>query len=286
VTLAWIDLIEGSPELDPRWLELCTADPISAGAAEPLDFARIGAALAHKLLTLGSRAGASLELAAAAPPLLMAGLFAHLAERGEHDSAAGQIMAALLERSSLGAFFERVDWTQLRPQLGSALCGAALARGSDPGELVRALERMPAETALAALITCPALVPHAQPVLERLIAAQPHSCGPLLCDLVRASHAGALAVGTALLACQGAGLDRAALEASLLALVQAALGARFVQPLWDARGLTSAVRLAALKALGADSDLLTEALRSRRKGLLEPPEIREALEELRWGGTR
>jgi hypothetical protein len=89
-------------------------------------------------------------------------------------------------------------------------------------------------------------------------------------------------VGAALLATQAARFAPTVLAPTFLALVQAGVGARFVLPLWRARGTSSSARLAALSALQGDPFLLAEALDARATGMLEPPEIREALEELRW----
>jgi hypothetical protein len=285
LTFRLIELVEGGHPLDVRLLELCAALGRGQDArpmAETLDSGLLGAAVARQLIGRGGSDGRWLELADRAEPELLAGLLAHLCERAEAEPKATRILTALLMHWSAPVLFARIDLGRVKALLGAALLAAAVEAQTEIDELLSVLERVPVETALLALIASPALLSPAQPLLERLIAEQPLSSGPLLCQLVQASPAGARSVGAALLARRGDGLPPGVLRAALLALVRAGSGAPFVLPLWEARAASSAVRLAALSALEADTSLLTQALRARVGGILEPAEIREALEELRW----
>jgi hypothetical protein len=110
--------------------------------------------------------------------------------------------------------------------------------------------------------------------------ADPAACAPQLAEFARASVEAAGIAGRVVLASRGAGFGAEALEAALVALMRAGSSAELVLALWENRSATSQVRLAALAALEGDSRLLQRAL-SPRAGLREPPEISEALEELR-----
>lgn len=286
VTLACVDLFQGSKRFDPRVVELCAALGALYASGPGLDDRRIGAAIAQSLLAQAAPASIWFELVSEAAPPLVAGLLALLVERAEQEPGARAALTAVIERVSPTELFERLELSQVKPELAAALLGAALKRGCQPAELVPVLERLPAEAVLAALGAWPVLLAHAQALLDRLVSEQPESTGSRLCELASASREGALAVGALLLARQGAGLNAKALERALGELVRAGLGARFVKPLWDARALASNLRLAALAALANDAQLLDEVLRARKGGLLEAPEIRAALEQLRWSKPR
>jgi hypothetical protein len=285
LTFLLLDLIEGGAPLDRSLLDVCGELDAAQGARnanDAIDFPALGAAIASRLLLLGAPKTAWLELAAPTDSPLLTGLTSHVLARSETEAPAREAMVALLERWGAAETFARLDPARIQPQLGVALLSAALQTCAEPTELATALARMPVETALMALTALPALLPAAQVTLERLIVEQPSSSGPLLPALVQSSAAAAGGVGAALLATQAARFAPTVLAPTFLALVQAGVGARFVLPLWRARGTSSSARLAALSALQGDPFLLAEALDARATGMLEPPEIREALEELRW----
>jgi hypothetical protein len=283
--LRLVDLIDGADAIDADLLGLCASLAAGSGLdlqGPPLDIELLGAALGRKVLQGGLRSQLLLELVERAEPALLGGVLTHLCERAREQDVAVQAMTLLSRHWGARSLFARIQIGQLESGLAIALVEAALDEGMQVPELLQQLDLMSLETVLRVLCAQPALLPPAQPMLERLIAEQPQASGPLLPALIQAGPAGARAAGTVLLGQQGAGLAVPVLRPALIALVRSGHGVAFVLPLWEARGNASSVRLAALGALEADADLVAQAVRGRKVAMLEPPEIREALEELRW----
>ena len=184
--------------------------------------------------------------------------------------------------ASAQALFARIAPNQLPPALGAVLLRAALDAHTPAAVLAGVIERMPLPTALAALTACPELLAATGAALERKMLADPAACAAHLPELARSQPEAARIAGRVVLARQGAGFGADTLKTALLAVVRAGLGAELVLPLWETRAAASHVRLAALSALEAQPELLRRALAPRVGNMLEPPEIREAVEELRW----
>ncbi|MFI5306651.1 MAG: hypothetical protein ACHQ53_04815 [Polyangiales bacterium] len=280
------ELIEGVAVVDGKLLGFCASLAARAGDAHGLDHALLGDVLARRLLEGGKHVSALLALADHGPEALFSSVLSQLCARAD-EQAVVPVLRALLGHLGPEAMFERIDVAGLGSEAGVHLICIALDDGMPVPALLSIVARLPRTTALRALIARPALLPHAQASIEEWVTEQPLASGPMLADLVRAGPAGARAVGAVLLEQKGAGLPQPVLRNALAALVQMGQGTAFVLPLWDSRKLSSPVRLAALSALEGDSSLIAEAIRGRGATLLlEPPEIREALEELRWRQPR
>jgi hypothetical protein len=283
LTFRVLALIEQAPRFDPRFVELLAR--FETSACEPgdaFDYALLGAAFERKLLAHPIDPAALIVLADRAPPELVSGLLAGLLESSKRNESATQALALLLSHWGAEALFTRIPPNQVPPALGAALLRTALETRTPPAALASALERMQLPTTIAALAACPELLATAGPAIERRMMADPASCGAQLSDFAGSHPDAARIAGRVVLARQGAGFGADTLKAALLAVARAGFGADLVLPLWETRAAASHARLAALAALEAHPELLRRALAPRVGNMLEPPEIRVALEELRW----
>lgn len=276
-------LIESSPQLDPRLPELFATLASSASpSGSGLEARILGAALGRRIFGVGLEPTAPLALADRIGPELLCGLLAHLNERRESCDAAIAVLCALMRHSGLRGVLTRSDVARMQPALAAALMRAATQMQVPASELVKVLGRLPPRSALAAITAVPALLGVADAVLHSLMTERLEELEPLLPDFVRCSREAARAAGTALLPTHGTGFSAEGLEAIFGALVEAGFGRDVVIAIWDSRRAGIAARLAALSALGTHTELLAEALRRRGPEMVDPPEIRMALEELRW----
>jgi hypothetical protein len=283
LTFRVLSLIDQSARFDPRLVELLARfEAVPCEPDDSFDYALLGAAFERKLLGRELDAAALIALADRAQPDLISGFLSALLETSKQSDVAAQALSLLLQHWGANALFARIPPNQIPPALGAALARAALAANTPRPALAGMLERMPLATAIAALTACPELQAAAGAALERRMLADPSACSALLADLAGSHPEAARSVGRVVLARQGAGFGNDTLKAVLLAIVRAGLGAELVLPLWETRAAVTHVRLAALSALEATPELLRRALAPRVGNMLEPPEIRVALEELRW----
>lgn len=283
LTFRVLTLIEQSARFDPRVIELlarletCECEP-----GDAFDYALLGAAFERKLLAHELDPAALFALVDRAQPELLAGLLAALLDSSKEHETAVQALALLLRHWGAEALFARVAPNQCPPALGAALLRAALEASTPVATIAGVLERMPLPTAVAVLTACPELLATTGAALERKMMADAPACAAQLPDFARAHADAARIAGRVVLARQGAGFGADILKATLLAVMRAGLGADLVLPLWELRAAPTHARLAALAALETHPELLRRALAPRVGNVLEPPEIREALEELRW----
>jgi len=281
-----VELIAGVPAVDGRLLAFCAVLTSRAGTGHGLDHALLGDVLARRLLEGGQHIAALLDLANRGPEPLFASVLAQLCARGEQKEVV-PALRALLEHLGAAATFERIDVAALGTEPGVHLLLAALDDGMAIPELLAVLDRLPLAMALRTVIARPELLSHAQASIEGWLREQPLASAALMPELVEAGPSGARAVGNVLRELKGADLPQPLLRSAFAALVRTGHGQVFVMPLWTTRKLPPPVRLAALAALESDEALLADATHVRGAALLlEPPEIREALEELRWSKRR
>jgi hypothetical protein len=275
-------VIEHSPELDARLPELLVT-LTGAGTSRPTVAARIlGAALGRRLFGLGVDSAALLNLAERIGPELVTGLIAYLDERNQCTDAVVRVLGALLQRSGFPALVALADVARMQPGLAVALMRAAFEARVPPPELATVLDRLPPASVLAVLAAIPMLLRVAEPVLNAHMAERLPEIEPLLPDFLRALPEAAGVTGAALLATQGDRFSAAGLQAILSAFVELGHGREVVMALWESRRASSGARIAAIAALEVNRALLAEALRRRGPNLMDPPEVRVALEELRW----
>jgi hypothetical protein len=283
--LTWqlLSLIEHGTPLSSRTLERFAELEVGpARDGDAVDHALLGAAFARQVLAHGCDADRLRSLVDRAQPAFASGLLEVLLEPGEQLATACDALASLLRHWRAEVFFSRADPPRLSPEIGSVLLGVAFALGTPAAQLGAVLEHLPIASALRAAAAHPGLLRMCSAPIARRINDSPRDSGPLLAGLARSSADAARLVGGVLLARQGNGFGPEALRAALTALAQAGQGSEFVVPLWEARGHATHVRLAALYALDADRPLLAQVVARRVGNLLEPAEIREAIEELRW----
>lgn len=276
-------LIEDSPDLDQRLPDLFATLANSASSAAPAHEARIlGAALGRRLFGRGLDPAALIALADRIGPELIAGVLSHLNQRRDDCDAAIPLLGALLHQSGLRGVLARSDVARMQPALAAALMRAATEMHVAVSELAHVLARLPPRSALAAITAVPVLLGVADTVLRSLMAERLEELEPLLPDFVRCSREAARAAGTALLRTHGASFSGDGLEAIFGAFVDAGFGRDVVIAIWDSRRASNVARLAALSALAGHPKLLGEALQRRGPEMVDPPEIRMAIEELRW----
>ena len=283
VTFSLLAIVECSTRFDPALLDAVAALEAAPGReGEAIDTALLGTAFGRMLLAHGFEDGVLHDLVDRADSGLRDGLLRALLAADAEPARVRDAFCSLLRHWGAAVFFGRVSPKQLAPALATALVAAALDARTDASKLTSVFEQLPIEAALRSAGAHPQLLGSWAQVIERRIHADPVGSGPLLSEFVAAGAAAARIVGRVLIARQGSGFGPEALKATLKSLVRAGLGAEFVLPLWEARSNATHVRLGALFALDGDKKLLGQALARRVGNLLEPAEIREALEELRW----
>jgi hypothetical protein len=281
VTFPLQSSIESAGRFELGLLE--TIEQLSGGAGDSdvIDLGLLGAAFGRALLARGFDPDELRAFVDRAPAALCEGFLPVLLEPQRGATHGRDALSVLLWHWGAERFFARVSPKQFGAELAVALFAAALAVGCDAAQLGRALEQLPIDAALRAAAAHPQLLRKAGAVIERRIHANPPHSGPLLAELAASSVGAARLVGGVVLARQASGFGPEALKAALRAVARAGCGAEFVLPLWEARTNAAHVRLAALYALESDKPLLAPILGRRVANMLEPAEIRAALDELR-----
>ena len=282
--LTWrlASLIEGAADLS-RLPDLFTRLGGFRGGAQPaLDAGILGEAFGRRLLGRGVAPAALLAIAEQAGPELVAGMLAHLNTRSDCGDAVHGMLSALLRHGGLRSVLARIDAARMQPAFACALMRAAADGRVPSAELASVFVRLPARSLLTVLTVEPGLLRLAEPALQALIKERPEHVEPLLPEFVRAGPQLARSTGAAIVRMHAAGFTTEGLGPILGALVEIGLGTELVLPLWESRKAQTGVRLAALGAIASNPALLADAMRRRGVDAVDPPEIRIALEELRW----
>jgi hypothetical protein len=283
VTWRLASLIETCADL-PVLLELFARLEIAPEGRAPsaLEPRILGEAFGRRLLGRGLALQALPPIVAQVGPELLSGMLGHLVESEQCGDRVEALLTMLLGQSGLRGVLAHAEVARMQPAFAAALMRAALASGLPSSALASVLQRLPPRSLLATLSALPTLLRAADPALHGLIADRPGEAEALLPEFLRAAPAAAPAVGRGLLRVQGAGFSSDGLSPILSAFVQLGLGRDLVLPLWESRTAPTGVRLAALLVLEHERELLAEAMRRRGASGFDPPEIRIAVEELRW----
>jgi hypothetical protein len=282
VTWRLASLIETCDDLSALLGLFAGLDGAPEGRVPALEPRILGEAFGRRLLGRGLAPQALTPLVARVGPELISGMLGYLAESEQCGERVEALLGMLLAQSGLRGVLAHAEVARMQPAFAAALMRAALASGMPSTALAPVLQRLPPRSLLPTLSALPALLPVAETALHALIADRPGDAEALLPEFLRSAPAAAPAVGRGLLRVHGAGFSSAGLSPILSAFVQLGLGRDLVLPLWVSRTAPTGVRLAALLVLEHERDLLAEAMRRRGVGGLDPPEIRIAVEELRW----
>jgi hypothetical protein len=221
---------------------------------------------------------------AAAETATGAGLLNRLVRRAAGEGEALQAVVFLIGRWGISEFLRHVD-----PSVVPATVGATVARTlSESGATIAFvrdfLSRVPPNTAATALVAVPDFLVPMRDLIRDLLTQHPAECAVLVQKILPTS--GADVVGEALLASEAAGWTQKMLTLALPALAARPKGDEVVAQLARMRGVEVTTRLLALDALKQRPALLAETVKWRPTDVMEPPEIKERLQELRKAGGR
>jgi hypothetical protein len=278
--------VEHAPRIDDGLLSVLASlglDPRRApppGASLGPAAAMLGPAFARRLLAAGDVPTEAFPVLDSLARELRGAVFSGLCQHGEGAASGATVLLAMCRRYGANELLAVLDPLQIGPVMAGASVRAALATGSEPAVLLRAIERMDAESALSALAAGPTLCPKAIAIVAQLLVHESSAVRHLPAFLRAGSECTACG-GAALLTALASGADPSELDEVMVTLVAMGQGRAVVLPVWQRRALAVPVRRAALLALQNDARLFSDAMHFADSGA-EPKELRELLEELRW----
>jgi hypothetical protein len=279
-------LIESSERVDEHLLGFLAA----LGASHD-DYAR---ALMHQLASveLGHALAERLDLARctvrtlttfldAADTTTVRGVVHGLLQRGLGERAALTMALELMRAWKWSRLRDLVDSNRLAQPTAASLLRAAFEDRAPIAQLANFVDTLPPRAASVALAANPRAAQALPKSVMRLLTQAPGASARLVQSLLRTGPAGARAVAEALATSRGTGWNKKMLDAVLEALVAAGLGRESILPLARNGAVKTSVRFAAMRALRVQPELLAEVARWRPGELMEPPEVRRFLRELR-----
>ncbi len=231
-----------------------------------------------------------LKILFAETPTPVSGLLVSLAlKQGNADEVLGEPLGNMIINLGLNSVARHLQYDALPPEAGIFLAKVVTAlRSSD--RLAQLLEKVPVSTAILIVKNVPpAMLSASSHVVVALMKrAGPEDLLGLVRGLSRGDKAGARVLGQAMMSSGAEGWTTAAINEACPAVVRSGFGAQFLLPLAENRKLPVWARLAVLKGLEEDPDLLAQAVEFKVSEMLEPPEVRAFLTAARkrLGGGR
>jgi hypothetical protein len=207
-----------------------------------------------------------------------------LLARADDDAGAFDVVCGIVRSVPVAKLRELIDPTRLTAETGGTLVFAMREAETEPAYLSALLAAAPPGPAVAMLRNMPAgsLTKLRVQVRDRLHNTSGHEQEELLRALVAAEDVDSLTLlGEAMLEGLATHWKRNLVVGAANAMARQGLGERFLLPLFRARKESTALRLCALDALRQDPAVLEQALRRRPGDLIDAPEVRKRLKELR-----
>lgn len=279
-------LIESSDRVDEQLLGFLatlggSSDEYARALMHRLASVELGQAVAERLDLESCSVATLTAFLDAADSTTVRGVVHGLLQRGLGERAALAMALGVMRAWKWSRLREYVDANRLPQPTAASLLRAAFQDRAPIAQLVGFVDTLPPRAAAVALAANPNAAQALQMSVERLLTQAPGASARLVQALLRSGPAGLRVVGDALATSRGAGWTSKMLDAVLDALVAGGAAAEYVLPLARQANAKSSVRFAAMRALRTQPDLLADAARWRPGELMEPPEVRRFLRELR-----
>lgn len=219
-----------------------------------------------------------------AKPETASALAAGLLRRAGDDESAALHVTDIILRHGAALFFDRLDPSRLDVASGALLLDTMLADEVTPGLLRQALLALPASATTGWLRGCPDdLFWSLEGVIRQLLKGDERRAIELLVEVLEERHGKQAAKVLAEVIEGGAGdhWSRRALRRALRMIVRAGLGRRYPLRWIGDQNAPLNVRVAAIKVVSEDPELLGILVKRRFTEFMDPTEVKEALKDAR-----
>ncbi len=278
-----------SEALDDRALDLLASlgsreDPYVRALAEALDDPSLGESLAGRATPNAKSALAIRKFFGVCSPKVAIGLATGLVERAKRSPEVFPWVRGVALDLGVPAFMQHLLSHGVREEVAPTVLELVLSTDCTREMLVELFKILPPRVAAAMVVKLPPLrfrqmVDFTATLLAK---AEADAVNVLVPALVEADlpESGTL-VGQCLQRTLGVGWSTRALHTSCAYLLAKGLGRQFLLPVARASKAEPRVRLLALRTLSTDLALVEESSRWSFSELIEPPEVRARLQEMR-----
>jgi len=277
-----------SERADPRVLDYVNrlserSDPYAQALSQALDDPDLGQSVSSRIEATTANGPVMARFLAAAPPRVARGLAQGLLERAHSSPECGIWATGVVIQFGLARFLALLDLKTLSERATRVLAGV-VANGQGTSEVFRdLLQQVPPAQGAALLRGLPeAHFWRLQDETERFLATElPEAVAPLVQRLVESDRQDAARIlGGALLLSGGRGWNGKMLPPTCQFIARLGMARDFLVPLARNPKVESRVRLFALRCLTDPADQQV-AVAWRFGELLDPPEVRERIKDIR-----
>lgn len=273
---------------DPRVLDYVNRladrhDPYSQALSLALDDSDIGTSVSSRIETTSANAPVMARFLSVAPPKVARSLARGLLERADASPESGLWVTSVVVQFGLARFIAQLEIKTLPERAVQVLAGIVAGAQGTTEVLRDLLRQLPAAQGIALLHGLPeASFWRLQDEIERLLASEePETIAGLVQRLIDSERNDAARIlGTTLLVSGGRGWNGKMLPPTCQFIARLGMAREFLVPLARNPRFESRVRLFALRCL-SDPDDQRVAVAWRFGELLDPPEVRGRLKEIR-----
>lgn len=275
--------------LDDRALDLLASlgsrdDPYVRALAEALDDPALGESLAARASPTARSALALRRFFRVCSPKVARGMAVGLVERATaHPEVLPWVLGVAID-VGLSTFVQLLTLGGVRDEVAPTVIDVMLGAGATSDLLTELLTALPPRVAATMLVRLPRdQFQRVSDFVAKLMAtAEPDAVNLLVPALLQqGSPEAAALVGDCLLRTMAAGWSGRALQPACAYLLEHGLGRKYLLPLARSSKAEPRVRLLLLRSLSTHPELLEESCRWGFGELLEPPEVRARLQDMR-----
>ncbi|RMH18171.1 MAG: hypothetical protein D6696_13655 [Acidobacteria bacterium] len=259
-------------------------DPYATQLFTALEAQRLDEVLGHHLMLDNPETLiAARDFLTSTTPVLARGVLPALIRKAQEQPAALAVLGEVLSVPQAEELLEEIGLAELGADAHVTVARAMTRGGTGTGELSTMLTLIPPRSAAAILADMPrTLLAHMRPIIDMLLASSDQTARESMATtlLELADRPAFELLGSKLLESRGAGWRRGLVRRILRRLVASGHGHLNLALARDPKA-PAEVRIMALDSLSSHPALLPRAVRWRLAELVDPPEVRLRLRELR-----